>query len=953
MFNPIANHRGFGIACLNIASLPKHIDELKLFMSDQVLDILAINESRLDESIPDSMVDIPGYQILRKDRNRNGGGVVLYIRCSINYIERKDLFHETLETICIEIHKFKSKPFLVATWYRPPSAPTSIFDLFEDALKKIDSGGIEFHLLGDLNCNLKAQTMTENYSTKLKDLCQVYQLTQTIHEFTRVTPVSSSLIDVHLTNDPTKISTSGVIHVGISDHSLIYTIRKIGIPKGPPKIIKTRNYKSFSSQLFLEDLSNQPWEILNNLSDPNEIWSNFKAIFLTIFDKHAPIINRKIRNKPSPWITQELKSTMYKRDYHKRKATKPSGTQEDWSEYRKIRNLLNKNIKSRKEEYYRNTIKANSDNPKDMWKTLKELISVKTKSSNISQLKMGDTIISDPQRIAEEMNSYFVQIGPHLSDKIPKSSTSSSHYFEEKNCKFSFTKISERKVYDLLSSLSTAKATGLDGISSKILKIAAPVITSTLTFLFNKSIETSVFPDDWKGARVSPIFKAGDRDNIDNYRPISVLSAVTKIFEKVVFDQLYSYVSRNKLLYKYQSGFRSVYSTVTALLDATNEWYTNMDNGLYNGVVFLDLKKAFDTIDHKILLEKLNLYGIQGKPLDWFQSYISNRFQICSINGALSDKQTVTCGVPQGSTLGPLLFLLYINDLPNALEHSKARMYADDTTMTASGESISEVEELLNSDLEKAKDWFITNKLSLNTSKCEYMVVASNYRIHNTDHVPQISIGQLPIKRVSKSKSLGVHIDEELSWHEHINEICKKVSRGLAVLKRIKPYVTRDCLVLVYNAVVQSQLDYCSIVWDSIGTTLANKLQKLQNRAARIITDFSYDIRSAQILHHLEWVNLESRRKALKSVLMYKIANNLCPDYLADMFNPVSNATHYGLRSVSSQCFQIPRAKTNFGKNAFSYSGATLWNNIDPNIKLNTQSVSSFKDYIKNNNPFH
>ena len=428
---------------------------------------------------------------------------------------------------------------------------------------------------------------------------------------------------------------------------------------------------------------------------------------------------------------------------------------------------------------------------------------------------------------------------------------------------------------------------------------------------------------------------------LNNYRPISIIPVVAKVFERIIYDQIYDYLTKNGLLSDQQSGFRSLHSTVTALLEVTNDWAYNIDKGSVNAVVFLDLKKAFDTVDHHILLSKLYEYGVRGTSYHWFRSYLDNRKQKCFVNGSLSNSQSLTCGIPQGTILGPLLFLIYINDLPNCLSISKPRMYADDTHLTFASNCVDTINEVLNRDLAKVNEWLIANKLTLNASKTEFMLIGSRQRLCTFDKSPSLSIDDKSIKHVSSTKSLGVHIDENLSWNVHIETIAKKIASGLGALKRCRRFVPQSTLHSVFNALIQPHFDYCSVVWGHCNKTLFDKLQKLQNRAARILTFSSYDTNAGLLFERLGWKRLESQRQIQEAVMVYKSLNGLVPTYLQSIFTDRSNITQYELRDTVGK-LAVPLPRTNYLKNSFGYQGAVLWNSLPPNLRQ-AQTLNGFR----------
>ena len=371
--------RGFKIAHLNVRSLIKHIDELKIYLDKQQFDIISLNETMLDLSVPNHEIKLNGYEIVRKDRNRHGGGLAIYIRNSINYIIRDDLFEENLETITIEISKPKSKPFLINYWYRPPDTPLELFNNYEDLITKMDSENKEVILIGDFNCdwssliNNKANVQTN----KLAELAETFQFEQLINEPTRITSTTKTLIDLAFTNKPELINGSGIIHLGISDHSLIYIQRKISIPRNDPKVIKTRQFKHYSVNNFKSNIFIYLHGIfLDTMLDPNIMWKKWKTIFLSIADFHAPETTKKVRSEYAPWITNNIREVMKQRDFLKKKAVK-TGSKQFHDAYKRTRNDLNRLIKKTKATYFRNTLNGCEKIPK---KCGKRLINLQEKS---------------------------------------------------------------------------------------------------------------------------------------------------------------------------------------------------------------------------------------------------------------------------------------------------------------------------------------------------------------------------------------------------------------------------------------------------------------------------------------------------------------------------------------------------------------------------------------------
>jgi len=469
-----------------------------------------------------------------------------------------------------------------------------------------------------------------------------------------------------------------------------------------------------------------------------------------------------------------------------------------------------------------------------------------------------------------------------------------------------------------------------------LLKISAPAISDSLTFLLNFSLTSGQVPSDWKKARVSAIHKKGSKQDAGNYRPISVLPVVSKIMERVVHQQLCAYLHAHNLLTEEQSGFRLMHSTQTSLHRILEKFHAEIHSGRVVGMVALDLRKAFDTVDHAILLEKLGHYGVTGISLYWFESYLSERIQIAGVNGSLSDPQTITTGVPQGSILGPLLFIVYMNDLSGSLSRCEANMYADDTAIYVSSPSVAEVTEILQDDMERVSGWLRANKLSLHLGKTVSMLVASRQRRRHLPDQLSLTLNDNPIEPVTSSPYLGVTIDQNLTFNEHIDGVVSRASRALGALRRASRFIPQATRATVYNTLVLPHLDYCSTVWGSAGVTKVQRLQKIQNRGMRIVLQAGPRTHIIDMLRDLRWLSIKQRIIFLNYVLIYKILNGLAPPHLSSVF--VRPAHRYASRSITSGNLYVQRAHPK----SLTAVGTNLWNAL-PVLIRNLPNLRAFK----------
>ena len=445
------------------------------------------------------------------------------------------------------------------------------------------------------------------------------------------------------------------------------------------------------------------------------------------------------------------------------------------------------------------------------------------------------------------MCNFFINIATILKDKLPPMPNlfdTSTKIFKDfyKNKvnilnQFNLSHISEEFVFKELCQLNAQKSTGIDKISPIFLKDGANEIKGAITFIINLSIDTNSVPDEMKFAKVKPLFKKGSRLDAGNYRPVSILPIVSKILERAVYNQIVGYLDKNNLLYENQSGFRKAYSTDTCLINLTDQIKLDISKGLYVGMVMIDLQKAFDTVDHEILCKKLKSLGINS--IEWFESYLGERNQVVEANDTLSEAGIVNCGVPQGSILGPLLFLCYINDMPISLK-CKLKLYADDSALIISGKEPNKIAEELSKELSSCRSWLIDNKLSLHLGKTEAILFGTKQKLSKVESFKVICNGEI-IKNVKSVKYLGIQLDDDLAGESIVNEIAKKVNSRLKFLYRYKDYLNTKSRKTLCTALIQCHFDYsCSSWFPGINKGLSDKLQVLQNKMIRFILNLKY-----------------------------------------------------------------------------------------------------------------
>ena len=589
---------------------------------------------------------------------------------------------------------------------------------------------------------------------------------------------------------------------------------------------------------------------------------------------------------------------------------------------------------------------------------------------SISQLNSNGQIIDEPAKIAEKLNNFFVNVGPDTEKTVPRVPNASPEKYLKNRTQFELiiAHISQEEVLSIINALPN-KGTGPSSIPLRLLKDAADLIITPLCHIINLSFSSGIFPDSLKVAKVVPIHKGGSTEEVNNFRPISLLSIFDKIIEKLMHKRLYEFFEEHNILYKFQFGFRKKMSTGHSLIEITEEIKESIDNGKYGCGIFIDLKKAFDTVNHKILLTKLEHYGIRGALLKWFESYLTNRKQYVYHNGSASSMEVITCGVPQGSVLGPLLFLIYVNDLPNISDKLRFFLFADDTNIYYDSDDLIELEKTVNQELRKLSQWLNINRLALNISKTNFVIFRANKKVY---HNVTLILNRKAIEQKDHVKYLGVLMDEHLNWKKQIANVTKKISRGIGILAKLRCYLDPKVLRNIYYAIVYSHLSYGVEAWGSACTSDLENILILQKKAVRILTGNRYFQiygeeaaplpRSEPLFKTLEILKFEDIFKVCIANFVYSTLARDNPIVFWEWFTYShlihSHATTSTTQVISNNYFDVGTVENtkflftkrshlvNYGGKMIQVYGPTLWNSLPKKIH-DSPSLPTFKTNIK------
>ena len=790
----------FSVFHLDISSLTAHFDDLvtMLDLLNFNFSIIGLTETRL-KSVISVPISIGGFNYEYTPTESSCGGALLYISNKINYKLRNDLmiYKSTyLESVFVEIINSKKNNIIIGCIYRHPCMTINDFiECFAPVLEKISSEKKTVILLGDFNIDL-IKCSTDHKTSEFFNLISSHDLLPYITLPTRITARSRTLIDNIFSNSTSTKIISGNLTATVSDHLPQFFIHPDFNNRFVPRKhnIYRRNTSRYDKKLLHDDFQRIDWDniINNDTLNTNDSFDSFYKSFNSLLDKHIPLKRISIKNfkrKFKPWITNGILKSLKKRtDLHNRflRAKDTVMKHQLHHRFKVYRNMLVTLIRKSKQNHFRQYFSDNVKNLRETWKGINSIIQIKNRSYSLpNSILDNGTSITDPTQIANSFNSYFSSIGETLQSKIHSTHVRYSKYLKNPNINSMFlSPTNSIEIYNLILNLNSSKASGPNSIPTAVLKHLNNEISTVLSKLFNLSFSTGVFPEILKTSSVLPLFKKGSKMDCGNYRPISLLSNISKLLEKLMYARLYNFLTVFNCLSELQFGFRNKHSTSHALISITEKIREALDTGHFACGIFIDLQKAFDTVDHIVLISKLDYYGARGIVKNWFASYLHNRKQFVSINGFKSSLKIIKYGVPQGSVLGPLLFLIYINDLSVAVKHSTVHHFADDTNLLFVHRSLISLCKKVNHDLKGITDWLNANRISLNANKTEFVIFRSPRK--KIDCEVKLKLNGKRLFPSRYIKYLGVLVDEHLSWNYHINDLVKKLNRSNSMLSRIR-----------------------------------------------------------------------------------------------------------------------------------------------------------------------
>ena len=915
----------------NIRSFSANSDSLlSIFDSSTVFpEILVLSETWFS---PDTSHDIPGFSSYHTIRDTaRSGGVSIFVaeNFSSSKIESISFCSQNLEVCCIKT-KIYGTDLRVVGVYRPHGGNIESFiSELESVLNERSMLNKSVIILGDFNLDLIGEN-NENDRSLLMNCMYSFHFIPVISKPTRFSGNSSqtsTLID-HIWINKLTTYTSGIILTDVSDHCPIFLMLPVNLPSSVPKIrLEFRDESETNMRKLEEALLAFNWNLID-CNDVNDRVIKFSNVFYDLYCKNCPLKIKYVSGKKvlNPWMNPGLSELVKCKSQYYKLYLQGFITKIQNNTYR---NKVNSIIRKAKNTYYQYLFERNKSDIKSTWKIIRNLTSRNTIKSHISELIWNNHVCTGDEEIAEAFNDYFSSVALDLDSRLGNSNTDPLLYVNSNVNSMYLTPLSPHHCSKIIQNLKNSRSS-IDLVPPRIFKSFRDIISAPISDIVNQCFSQGIYPNSLKYAIITPIFKKGDPKNPSNYRPISVTSFINKIFEKAIYEQLSSFFTQCNIISPNQYGFIKNCSTQDALNNLTEFYHDTLNRKESAVTVFIDYSKAFDTINHSILIRKLFKCGIRGIPLDLLASYLDNRTQAVRIGKHVSQPNTINIGVPQGTTLGPLIFLLYINDLPDVVPHSHTVLFADDTTLSFRNSSNHALTSDIRDSLAKFMEWSVANRLSINFEKTYSMLITTKNISEN--EIP-VFMNTHQIEFVPSIKYLGVTLDKNLKFNIHTNLISLKVSKSIGVLYRLRNLLPSSCLRNIYFSLIQTYFQYCISVWGSTYACHLRSLTVLQKRAIRIISDAPFLAHSTPLFNSANILKLNDLYFYNLGVIVY------CQKI------PLIERSH-SHRTRFRHHFLPPFSRLSLTQHSISFRAISFWNNLPDSIK-NSPSLFSFKNRLK------
>ena len=945
------NNANFSLVCHNIRSAMKNLSKLRNYLNilSHTFSIIGLTETWLNENNYE-FCNLHGYSGEHAYRTeRSGGGVSLFISDNIQYQRRTDLeqFCSFLESIFVEIHGNSlnsSKNSIIGIIYRPPGTDMESFlNFLNDTLGRVGSNK-NIYIMGDFNINI-LNSESHNYTSQFVDAMYSKSLFPLINKPTRSSSGSSTLIDNIFSNNIFEQRLhSGIFYTDITDHFPVFSILSGTNMEMSNKCIKSRSFTTRNKINFRNEVNNTDFNDILQSNDCKHAFSLFHNRICQLFEKCFPLQAKTIKyaNRKC-YLTPGLKkSIMIKNKLYLKYKRNP--TPENLAHYKFYKSKLNRIVRNQERSYFNSKINDLKGNVKKTWSVIKEVIN-KNKNTKINnKFLVNGEITEDRTIITNKFNDFFTNIGPNLAKEIADTDKSATDYIQVPNLRsVCLIDTTESEVARVIAGLKNSSP-GWDNITADCLKSNAKVLSTILTHLINLSFSQGHFPNELKIARVAPIFKSGNPFSFSNYRPVSILPVISKVFERVIYSRLLDFLNKHKIFYEYQFGFRENHNTNLALITLVDKIGLSISKNESVLGLFLDFKKAFDTIDHNILIKKLEKYGVRGISLNLIKDYLSDRFQFVKYNDATSTRQHIKCGVPQGSILGPLLFLVYINDLPNISKSLYSIIFADDTNFFISGKNTQDLVTKMNTELIEIVKWLQCNKLSLNIDKTKFMIFSPKRQKSILSN--RVKINGKELEQVSEIKFLGVILDCKLTWSSHIQKIRNKIAKSVGIICQAKKVLQKETLVTLYKAFIQPHLIYCIEIWGGTYDKYLLPLITIQKKALRIISSVPPRTHCEPLFVQCNILKLDKLYQYMIANFMFKYVKTQLPEICSGLFLNNNDVHNYNTRQKTM--LHVPLTNSDVYKRTIRFAGVSVWNAICGQ-KFDTKcSIHTFKKKLRN-----